>query len=266
VTLIDIVTTYGIFPNGGQKVVPHSIVLIKDRDGNAVAFNEKYDDLKNPVNETPIIEVPQEGKTKDEMATVEESPEATEDGEDSSIENEKPNPFLLTLSEDQVYDRRLSYVMTNLLRGVVLHGTGRKAKSVSTYLGGKTGTTNNYVDAWFLGFSQNLVTGVWTGFDENQTLGWGETGAKSALPAWTEFMRAGVEKYGESDFKVPIGIVNVYIDKDTGKPSGPGKEGAFLESYVEGTEPGAQIEQAQKRVIDNNSGPILEEDDYYQNQ
>ena len=72
--------------------------------------------------------------------------------------------------------------MTNILRGVVLYGTGRGAKEVSTFLGGKTGTTNNYVDAWFMGFSSNLVTGVWTGFDNNETLGFGETGAKSALP------------------------------------------------------------------------------------
>lgn len=141
-----------------------------------------------------------------------------------------------------------------------------RAKSVSPFLGGKTGTTNNYVDAWFLGFSQNLVTGVWTGFDENQTLGWGETGAKSALPPWTEFMRAGVKKYGESDFRVPMGIVNVYIDKDSGKPIGAGREGAFLESFVEGTEPGAQSEDNEDLDDEDNNGPILEEDDYYLNQ
>ena len=79
--------------------------------------------------------------------------------------------------------------MANLLQGVVLHGTGKKAKSVGSYLGGKTGTTSNYIDAWFIGFSSNNVTGVWTGFDNNKTLGWGETGAKSALPIWNNFMK-----------------------------------------------------------------------------
>lgn len=261
VTLVDIVTTYGLFPNGGQKVTPHSIVSIKDRDGNPVVFNEDYEDLKTPPQETPVIEAP-----KEESEVSDEDLLAAEATPGEEVEKEKPNPFLITLSEDQVYDRRLSYVMTNLLRGVVLHGTGRRAKSVSTFLGGKTGTTNNYVDAWFLGFSQNLVTGVWTGFDENQTLGWGETGAKSALPAWTEFMRAGVKKYGESDFRVPMGIVNVYIDKDTGKPISAGREGAFLESFVEGTEPGAQVQQDEDGPDEDNSGPILEEDDYYLNQ
>ncbi len=259
VTLVDIVTTYGLFPNGGQKVIPHSILSIKDRDGNPVVFNEDYEDLKTPEGETPVIEAPKEETPTDDLLAAEGTPV-------EEVEKEKPNPFLESLDEVQVYDRRLSYVMTNLLRGVVLHGTGRRAKSVSTYLGGKTGTTNNYVDAWFLGFSQNLVTGVWTGFDENQTLGWGETGAKSALPAWTEFMRAGVKKYGESDFKVPMGIVNVYIDKDSGRPVSAGSEGAFLESFVEGTEPGAQSDQTEERSIEENTGPILEEDDYYLNQ
>ena len=79
-------------------------------------------------------------------------------------------------------------------------------------------------------------------------------------------MRAGVKKYGESDFRVPMGIVNVYIDKDSGKPIGAGREGAFLESFVEGTEPGAQSEDNEDLDDEDNNGPILEEDDYYLNQ
>ncbi len=268
VTLIDIVTTYGLFPNGGKRVIPKSILSIKDRYGNPVVFNEKYDDLKTPAEEVPVIEAPKEEvELNDEEEVVADANQDNEEKiETGEMEKEKENPFLLSLSEEQVYDRRLAYIMTNLLRGVVLYGTGRRAKSVSTYLGGKTGTTNNYVDAWFLGFSQNVVTGVWTGFDENQTLGWGETGAKSALPAWTEYMRASVKKYGESDFRVPMGIVNVNIDKDTGKPISAGREGAFLESYVEGTEPGAQSDDSDDDMVEDNTGPILEEDDYYLNQ
>ncbi len=120
------------------------------------------------------------------------------------------------------YDPRLAYLMTNLLRGVVQHGTGRSAKDISSFIGGKTGTTNNYVDAWFLGFSSKIVTGVWTGFDDNQTLGWGETGAKAALPIWKSYMDLGIRKYGEHDFPVPAGIVNVAIDPETGKLAGAG--------------------------------------------
>ena len=258
VTLMDLVGTYAIFPNGGRKVIPKSIVSITDRFGNAVAFDESYEDLKPSekketvlTESTPIPEIP--------------TPEATCE-EQQDLADEKQNPFLLTLGGDQVYDSRLAYLMTNLLRGVVLHGTGRRAKSVSTFLGGKTGTTNNYVDAWFLGFSQNIVTGVWTGFDENQTLGWGESGAKAALPTWKEFMAAGLKKYGEYDFRPPLGIVNVLIDKETGKPVNSGSERGFLEAFVEGTEPGAQVETDEETQENASNGPILEEDEYYNNQ
>ena len=151
--------------------------------------------------------------------------------------------------------------MSNLLRGVVLHGTGRRAKTLSQFIGGKTGTTNNYVDAWFMGFSSSLVTGVWTGFDDNKTMGWAETGSKSALPIWKGFMEVGLKKYGENDFKVPGGIIHVVINKETGKPSKTGLEGGFTESFVEGYEPGS--EAAEMRNTEEEEGGILNEDDYY---
>ncbi len=257
VTLMDLVSTYAIFPNGGKRVTPKSIISITDRFGNAVPFDESYEDLK-PIEKVDTVMT--------ESTPVPEIQDMGEKGAEEEIADEKQNPFLLTLGGDQVYDSRLAYLMTNLLRGVVLHGTGRRAKSVSTFLGGKTGTTNNYVDAWFLGFSQNIVTGVWTGFDENQTLGFGETGAKAALPTWKEFMAAGLKKYGEYDFRPPLGIVNVLIDKVTGKPVGPGAENGFLESFVEGSEPGGELEVDENSRDSAPTGPILEEDDYYNNQ
>lgn len=265
VTLMDIVQTYGLFPNGGKKIVPKSIVSIKDRYNNPLPFDESYDNLKAPEEESEqSIEAVKEESTE-KVAEEENSEDGTPTAEDIEKEEKKANPFHVTLSEDQVYDQRLSYVMTNLLKGVISYGTGRRAREVSPFLGGKTGTTNNYVDAWFIGFSQNLVTGVWTGFDENQTLGWGESGAKSALPVWKDFMAASLKKYGETDFRVPMGIVNVYIDKVTGRPTSPGKPNSFLESFVEGTEPGAEVEK-EEEVEENVSGPILEEDDYFTGQ
>ncbi|MCR9203828.1 MAG: PBP1A family penicillin-binding protein [Halobacteriovoraceae bacterium] len=257
VTLMDIVSTYAVFPNGGRRIVPKSIVSITDRYGSAVPFDEKYEDLKPVVEEETVLA---------QSSPIPEIKEEGEPGEGENVIEEKQNPFLLTLGGDQVYDSRLAYIMTNLLRGIVQYGTGRGARHISSFIGGKTGTTNNYVDAWFLGFSQNLVTGVWTGFDENQTLGWGETGAKAALPTWRDFMAAGIKKYGESDFRPPLGIVNVLIDKETGRTVRPGSEGGFLESFVEGTEPGAEKEPDEKGQENISNGPILEEDDYYTNQ
>lgn len=248
ITLVDIVSAFSIFPNGGKKITPKSIVSVIDRDSKSYEI-----ETLNP----EILESAE--ATASPTATAEVTPIPEE------IVSEKPNPFLVTLGGDQVYDARLAYVMTNLLRGVVLHGTGRGVKSVSPFLGGKTGTTNNYVDAWFLGFSSRLATGVWTGFDDNKTLGWPETGAKTALPIWKGFMEAGIKKYGESDFVPPPGIVNVAINKETGEPIRAGaRDEAFIESFVEGTEPGAKRESNEMNAINpDQNGPILEDDDYY---
>lgn len=248
VTLVDIVAAYAIFPNGGKRVIPKSIVSVIDRDSKSYEVEqhtfESKSELTQAASPTPTAE-----------ATPEPEP---------TVET-KPNPFLVTLGGDQVYDARLAYVMTNLLRGVVLHGTGRGVKSVSPFLGGKTGTTNNYVDAWFLGFSSRLATGVWTGFDDNKTLGWPETGAKSALPIWKGYMEAGIKKYGENDFVPPPGIVNVAINKETGEPIRSGaRTEAFIEAFVEGTEPGAKSEASEINTsAPDQNGPILEDDDYY---
>lgn len=253
VTLVDIVSAYSIFPNGGKRVVPKSITSVIDRDGKS--YEMETLNLKTEEDEAVATAAPTEEPTV-EKEVVEGTPE---------VKEEKKNPFLVTLGGDQVYDARLAYVMTNLLRGVVLHGTGRGVKSVSPFLGGKTGTTNNYVDAWFLGFSSRLATGVWTGFDDNKTLGWPETGAKAALPIWKGFMEAGIKRYGESDFSPPPGIVNVAIDKETGEPiRGGSRAEAFVESFVEGTEPGAKPEQKDIAPLPTEqTGPILEDDDYY---
>ena len=98
---------------------------------------------------------------------------------------------------------------------------------------GKTGTTSNYIDAWFVGFSSRFVAGVWTGFDNNTTLGFGETGSSAALPIWHGLMKDALEKFGKYDFDVPHGVISAYIDKKTGKV---GEGGNFLESFIGGSE------------------------------
>jgi len=257
VTLVDIVSTYAIFPNGGKLVDAKSIISISDRNGKQYQIDE---DMKmKKITERKELEE----QTLEEVKTDDLSMGQQEDGEETKKE---VNPYLVALGGDQVYDPRLSYLMSNILRGVVLHGTGRRAKEVSSFLGGKTGTTNNYVDAWFLGFSSNIVTGVWTGFDNNKTLGWGETGAKSALPIWKEYMRSGLKKFGEYDFRQPIGIINVKVDKDSGKLASNSTQNSFLEAFVEGTEPGASKEETVEKMKEDNNGQLFEEDDYYTNQ
>lgn len=257
ITLLNLTATYGIFPNGGKKLTPKAIVSITDRDGKRYFLQNMISPLDGVEENIEMAEEAGANTVADDL-TNNEKPEA--------ISDKESNQFLASLVGDQVYDSRLAYVMTNILRGVVLYGTGRGAKEVSTFLGGKTGTTNNYVDAWFMGFSSNLVTGVWTGFDNNDTLGFGETGARSALPIWKEFMRAGLKRYGENDFRAPPGVVNVVIDKETGRVSRSGMPNSFIESFAEGTEPGAVDEIKNETAVPDTGGPIFEEDEYFNNQ
>ena len=252
-TLVDIVSVYSIFPNGGRAVNPKAIISVTDRDGTLIDINEKEEiELETTdelLGDTPIETIA--------------APEVLEEVDGQVEDKAKKIDYLSNLDETQVYDERLAFVMTNILRGVVLHGTGRKARSVSTFLGGKTGTTNNYVDAWFLGFSASVVTGVWTGFDDNQTLGWGETGAKSALPIWNKFMKAAREKFGEKEFKSPPGVITAMIDKKTGKPVKGFSDDSFMETYVEGTEPGAEEDVIAPSTKSNSAAQDVYEDEYF---
>jgi penicillin-binding protein 1A len=260
INLLDLVKLYAIFPNGGRKVKIKSIISIKGRDGELHYLEDKDQDpgtKDDEALEEKVAELKAEPSEEDKGKTSEE-----EEKPEEEIPEEKINPFLVNLNEDQVYDSRLAYIMTNLLKGVIQNGTGRGASNISSFIGGKTGTTNNYVDAWFLGFSSKLVTGVWTGFDNNDTLGWGETGAKSALPIWKAFMNLGIQRYGEHDFTAPSGIVNVSINPVTGKLSKSGGQTSFMEAFVEGTEPGNEEEEIIETEENDDSINYVDEDYY----
>jgi penicillin-binding protein 1A len=136
-----------------------------------------------------------------------------------------------------------AYVMTSLLRGVVQRGTAAAAASLDWPLAGKTGTTNDYTDAWFTGFDPNITCGVWIGHDDKKPLGPSETGAVAALPVWIDFMRTYIEKRGDRAnppaFDAPGNIVFVTVDRATGQPL-PGDAGAagITEAFIAGTQPG----------------------------
>jgi penicillin-binding protein 1A len=142
-------------------------------------------------------------------------------------------------------DERTAFVMSHLLQEVVQYGTGTGARSLKRKVGGKTGTTNECVDAWFMGFSPEVVTGVWTGFDTPRTLGRGEVGARASLPAWNDYMAAALEHYKVDDYPVPKGIVFVRIDPKTGTLAGPGNSNGLKEAYIEGTEPSLERQNQQ---------------------
>jgi penicillin-binding protein 1A len=143
---------------------------------------------------------------------------------------------------DRVQGRRVleepeAYVMTNLLTSVVQDGTGKRAKQLGRPIAGKTGTSNQAKDGWFVGYSTDIACAVWTGFDDPTPMGAGEAGATLALPAFVEFMREAHKKRPPADFPVPAGIVRVMIDPATGLKAYADQRDAIEEIFLSGTEP-----------------------------
>ena len=130
-----------------------------------------------------------------------------------------------------------AFIITSLLRGVVERGTAGRARRLKRPIAGKTGTTNDFTDAWFIGFEPTLAAGVWVGFDEKKnSLGKGETGAEAALPIWMDFWAAISADRTVEEFPIPGNIVFVPVDGG-GHPGSAGGEGVQLEAFVAGTEP-----------------------------
>ncbi len=135
-----------------------------------------------------------------------------------------------------------AFVMTSLLSGVVERGTASAAASLNWPLAGKTGTVDDNTDAWFIGFDPDITVGVWTGLDENKSLGPNETGAAAALPIWIDFMKAYVAGRSDKDsppqFEAPENIVFLSVDRATGTPTSPEHPDAITETFIAGTQPG----------------------------
>jgi penicillin-binding protein 1A len=148
-----------------------------------------------------------------------------------------------------------AYVVTSMMRTVVEKGTGRKALELGRPVAGKTGTTNDTHDAWFIGFTPDLLAGVWVGFDSERSLGSHETGGHAAAPIWTEFMKKVMKGRPAVDFPVPEGVTFAQVDRATGLRAVPGSE-TDLEVFVRGTEPTQYAHQ--KEEEEEETAPVDE--------
>jgi penicillin-binding protein 1A len=137
----------------------------------------------------------------------------------------------------KVIEKSTAYIMTSLLEGVVKHGTGRRVRALKRPVAGKTGTTNNLFDAWFVGYTPQFITGVWVGLDEEAPLGKGETGSRAASPIWLGFMQGVLENEPVKVFHAPEGIVFAKIDADSGLLPVPESKDVIFECFKEGTVP-----------------------------
>ena len=143
--------------------------------------------------------------------------------------------FKESSEEEKILTPQTAFLMTYLLQGVVQHGTGWRARSLGRPVAAKTGTTDQFMDAWFIGYTPELIAGIWVGFDEERSLGENETGARAASPIWVTFMSKMLKDRPVKDFPVPEGIEFMKIDPQTGQVS-LGREG-ILECFREGTGP-----------------------------
>jgi penicillin-binding protein 1A len=152
------------------------------------------------------------------------------------FEQEEP---LLSDNRAQIIDARTSFQVVHMLQGVVERGTATIVREAGVPLAGKTGTTNDFKDAWFVGFSPNLAMGVYLGFDNPAPMGKGETGGQNAAPIFRDFMKAAIGDQPPVPFRIPPGIRMVRVDLHSGRRADWGGAGTVLEAFKQGTEPGS---------------------------
>jgi len=194
-SLLNLTSAYATFANGGKKVNPNLINRIQDRRGKTIfkLENKKCvgcDKFSNDSKQFP------------------------------SIENDN----------EKIFSEETAYQMTSILEGAVLRGTAKKLKDLKVPIAGKTGTTNNNYDAWFIGFTSDLVIGVYVGFDAPKTLGRYETGSKAALPIFKDFVKKVLFKEDFREFKIPEGIYLTSLNYDTGTKSSLNNKNTIIEA------------------------------------
>ena len=194
-TLLNLTSAYAPFVNGGKKINPKLISRIQDRRGKTI-FLEK--------NRKCI-------------------------GCDKFINDDSKLPIIENTSK-KIISEETAYQMTSILKGTVERGTAKKLKSLKVPIAGKTGTTNDNYDAWFIGFSSNLVIGVYIGYDNPKTLGKNETGSKAALPIFKDFVENALFKEDFKDFEIPENIYLTSLNYDTGLKSAPGEKNSIIEA------------------------------------
>ncbi len=154
-------------------------------------------------------------------------------------------------SSEAAISPQTAYIMTSLLRGVVEHGTGWRAKRLKRPVAGKTGTTNNLNDAWFIGYTPELVAGAWIGYDMERPLGRNETGSKAAAPIWVKFMKKAIKDVPVTDFAIPDGVEFAKIDPKTGLLANSETKEPLFEVFKIGTKPIEAAPKKEKTRIDD---------------
>ena len=194
-SLMNLASAYAPFVNGGKKIEPNLISRIQDRRGQTIFRIKSRECL----------------------------------GCDKFINQSQDYPIIVNKNE-RVFSEETAYQMVSILNGAVERGTAKKLRSLKLPVAGKTGTTNDNFDAWFIGFTSNLVIGVYIGYDNPRTLGKYETGSKAALPIFKDFIENALFKEDFNNFKIPKNIYLTSINYDTGMKSSAGDKKVIVEA------------------------------------
>ena len=201
-TTLRMTAAYSMFANGGRRIKPTLIDRIQDRYGHTIYKHDQRECR----------------------------------GCDAERWSNQPEPTLVDKRE-QVIDPMTAYQITSMMEGVVQRGTATTLREVGKPVAGKTGTTNDEKDAWFVAFSPDLAVGVYLGFDKPKPMGRGATGGQLAAPVVRDFMKAALADKPAIPFRVPAGIKLIRIDPKSGMRAGPGSERVILEAFKPGTAP-----------------------------
>ncbi len=266
VTPMEMTSAFAIFANGGYKVPPHFIQRIEDPRGDVIyttpkvvpcadcSLDDTYDLLAEVDAVTPgSVAANNSNNSSGENASVTV-------GQDTTIAKQLQE--LDVVNAPRVIDERNAFIMNSIMREVVSRGTARRAYEVLDRkdMAGKTGTTNNQLDAWFTGYNSRVVAAAWIGSDGLDPLGRRESGGIAALPMWTNFMVKTMADVPQDEFEPPVGLDSIRINRKTGERGGG--DGSMVELFMVGTAPegsaadsaSASVQSSDGSASDSNAG------------
>jgi penicillin-binding protein 1A len=243
-TPMELTSAYAVFASGGYRTTPYFITKVVDGSGKVLeetlppvipTFSPVSSAVIAPetagaAGVTRLVPVVPGVPDVPLKPVVPVEPAGVAGPEGAHLLNPPPDAV-------RVISPETSYVMTNLLQGVVNSGTGQRAKALGRPVAGKTGTTNDMKDAWFVGYVPQLVAGVWVGYDQERSLGAGGSGGHAAAPIWTEFMQRALAGIPVRGFTAPANVTFAVINPRSGRLARTGSEGSVTECFISGTEP-----------------------------
>jgi penicillin-binding protein 1A len=246
-TPMELTSAYAVFASGGYRTTPYFITKVLDRDGTVL------EEVAAP--RLPVFTRLSTASSVVEGEQVEQGDDAGEGAEPAEpVQQVQQVPAASagarTLNAIPVISPETAFIMTNLMESVVSSGTGGRARALGRPVAGKTGTTNDMKDAWFVGYVPQLVAGVWVGYDQERSLGSGGSGGQAAAPIWTEFMQRALAGVPVKHFSTPGNVSFALIDPRTGSLAREGTPGAIQECFISGSEPTSYDQETPTEPVD----------------